>query len=142
MTTQSRWSSLFLIVIFALAINLTPSANANDDTYREGTAATKIAHKLGRGVVNVFTGWIEIPKNMAKRWRQYDPITGIVVGGVEGLFMGFGRTATGFYDVFTFPLAIPENYQPLMEPEFILPSIWGESLPMMDPVSGLKPLAP
>ena len=97
-------------------------------------------HKLGRGTVNLLTGWIEIPKNIAKRWREYDPFTGFIVGGCEGAAWGLGRTATGAYDMVTFFLPIPEDYQPLMEPEFILPGLWGASIPEMDPVSTLRPL--
>jgi putative exosortase-associated protein (TIGR04073 family) len=139
---QTRWSSLVLLLMFCVALAAAPSAMAKDDVYREGTQANKMFHKLGRGAVNTLTGWIEIPKNMAKQWRNYDPFTGIIVGGVEGAAWGVGRTATGLYDMVTFCLPIPEDYQPLMEPEFILPGIWGEPIPEMDPVTGLRPLAP
>ena len=141
MSRQLRWSSLLMLIVLSLAV-ATPAfcATTKDDNYREGTQAKQIFHKLGRGVVNVFTGWIEIPKNMAKEWRAIDPFSGVVVGGVEGLAWGIGRTASGLYDVVTFPLPIPDDYMPLMEPEFILPGIWGDAIPEMDPVTSLKPL--
>ena len=103
-------------------------------------SAQKMFRKLGRGATNIFTGWMEIPKNISKQWRAYDPFTGFFVGGVEGVAWGVGRTMVGVYDTVTFFLPIPADYEPLMEPEFILPGIWGDPLPLMDPVSKLEPL--
>lgn len=135
--------SVILVAALMMLVAFAPlAAHADDDVYREGTVAGKMFKKLGRGVVNILTGWMEVPKHMAKRWRQYDPITGIIVGGVEGFGWAFCRTLTGAYDVISFPFAVPKDYQPLMQPEFLLPTIWGESIPEMDGVSGLRPLAP
>jgi len=103
---------------------------ADEDVYRENTDINRMFHKLGRGLVNVLTGWIEIPKNIAEEWRASDPFTGFIVGTIKGIGWGFGRTVAGVYEVVTFPFPIPRNYQPVMQPEFILPSIWGESLPL------------
>ena len=86
-------------------------------------------HKLGRGVVNVLTGWLEIPYYMAEEWKRTDPFTGIVVGGIKGIAWGWARTCTGFFDIVSFPFPIPKDYEPLMEPEFLLPEIWGEPFP-------------
>ena len=89
-------------------------------------------HKLGRGIVNVLTGWIEIPKNVAVEWKKTDPFSGVVIGTVKGFGWGWGRTVSGVYDIVTFPLPVPEDYNPLMEPEFILPDIWGADFPHYD----------
>jgi len=142
MLRHFRFLSLLLLIAFLLITAAAPAASGNDDVYREGTPGHKIFHKLGRGIVNVLTGWIEIPKNMAKEWRAIDPFSGCVVGGIEGVAWAVGRTSSGCYDVHTFFLDIPEDYAPLMEPEFILPGIWGEPIPEMDPITGLKPLVP
>jgi putative exosortase-associated protein (TIGR04073 family) len=103
---------------------------ADEDVYRENSDINLMFHKLGRGLVNVLTGWIEIPKNVAKQWRETDPFTGLILGTIRGIGWGFGRTVAGVYEVVTFPFPIPRDYRPLMQPEFILPSIWGESLPI------------
>jgi len=87
--------------------------------------------KLGRGAVNVLTGWVEVPANIAEAWAETDPFTAIVVGGVEGIGWGFVRTATGVYEVVTFPFPFPDDYEPIIRPEFILPAIWGEPAPFM-----------
>jgi len=82
--------------------------------------------------VNVLTGWMEVPKNIAVEWKKTEPFTGTIMGTIKGLGWGVGRTATGVYDIITFPLPIPEGYKPLMEPEFILPDLWGKDLPYFD----------
>ncbi|MDX2175334.1 MAG: exosortase system-associated protein, TIGR04073 family [Candidatus Sumerlaeia bacterium] len=101
-----------------------------DDAYREQTDISKMFHKLGRGVSNVLFGWIEVPRNIAKEWRKTDPFTGTILGTVQGVVWTVGRTLGGVYDVVSFPFPIPNDYQPLMEPEFVLPTVWGDRLPL------------
>lgn len=97
---------------------------------RENSDVNKMFHKLGRGVVNIFTGWLEIPKQTAEEWRRTDPFTGTILGVIKGVWLGIGRTFAGFYEVISFPFPIPRDYRPIMEPEFVLPTIWGERLPL------------
>jgi len=140
MSRHNHGSVAMILLAFVLTFAAAPGVFANDDVYREGTQSQKMFHKLGRGITNILTGWIEIPKNIAKEWRAIDPFSGFVVGTCEGVAWGLGRTAAGCYDTLTFFLPIPADYAPLMEPEFILPGIWGEPAPFMDPVTNLKPL--
>ena len=77
------------------------------DLEREHSESGKIFHKLGRGITNVLTGWVEIPYNIAETWKKTDPFTGFIVGGVKGIAWGWARTCTGFYDIFTFPFPLP-----------------------------------
>ena len=116
------------VVIFGLIV----VSGYTDDLYRSKSESANMMHKLGRGIVNVLTGWIEIPKNIAVEWKKTDPFSGFVVGAVKGFGWTWGRTLSGAYDVFTFPLPIPEDYKSLMEPEFILPDIWGADFPHYD----------
>ncbi|CAN5283535.1 hypothetical protein BH09SUM1_BH09SUM1_15500 [soil metagenome] len=128
---------LFLIAMVAIFC-VAPKMNAvsyaqtsvDEDVYRENTDIDKIFHKLGRGIVNVLTGWVEIPKNIAKEWRRTDPFTGTVVGLIKGLGWGIARTFAGFYEVISFPFPVPRNYEAIMQPEFVLPTVWGERLPL------------
>ncbi|MBN1517115.1 exosortase system-associated protein, TIGR04073 family [Candidatus Sumerlaeota bacterium] len=108
------------------------SSVAYDDVTRESSALGQMAHKFGRGVVNVFTGWVEVPKAIAEDWREKDPFTGFITGFVRGAVWGAARTATGIYEVVTFPVPIPSGYGPLIEPEYVLPTIWGDDLPSLD----------
>lgn len=77
--------------------------------------------KLGRGMMNVLTGFYEIPYQVmeigkTERW----PIA-VGAGLGKGLYRGVLRTLTGVYEVVTFPVPLPPQYRPIMYPEFIVP---------------------
>ena len=76
-------------------------------------------NKLGRGVVNVFTGWVEIPKRMYETSQLQGTAAGFTWGLLRGLGYGFIRTAAGLYETFTFPFPAPPDYAPVISPEFV-----------------------
>lgn len=123
--------SVLIIAVLSLLfiVSAIPVKSWSTELEREQSDLGKMVHKLSRGVLNVVTGWIEIPYNIAESWKKTDPFTGFVVGSIKGLFWGWGRTCTGIYDIITFPFPLPKDYRPLMEPEYIIPEIWGEPLP-------------
>ena len=84
--------------------------------------------KLGRGFSNTFTGWMELPITMHRSCAKYDLIHGIIMGFPIGLFKALLRTGTGLYEIVTFGLPWPNNYnEPIVEPEFV-----AERLPTME----------
>jgi putative exosortase-associated protein (TIGR04073 family) len=102
------------------------------DEYRDTSTFGQMQHKLGRGLANLFTGVVEIPKNISREWRKTDPATGVIVGGVKGVGWAASRMAVGAFETVTFPVPVPANYEPLMQPEYPLPQVWGEQLPYFD----------
>jgi putative exosortase-associated protein (TIGR04073 family) len=134
-----KLSALMALTLLCLA----GSAFAQSgDIYRQQSDANKMFHKLGRGVVNVLTCWVEVPRNIAIEWEKTDPATGLVLGTVKGAAWGFSRLATGVFEVFTFPLPVPEAYQPLMEPEFVVTDVWGDPIPAFAEYSAVNPNNP
>ena len=129
MTTQRSGFLTALCLVAVLSLAAPQMASAYDDEMRDASCAGQMLHKLGRGVVNLFTGFVEIPKNMAREWKRTDPITGITVGFFKGLGWGWTRTVAGGYEILTFPFPAPPDYVPLMEPEFVLTDIWGAEIP-------------
>lgn len=126
-------AKVFFAVIIVGALTLIPSqaqAQVDEDVYRENTDISKMFHKLGRGVSNVLLGWVEIPKTVAKEWRNTEPFTGTIVGSIKGFGYAVMRTFAGFYEIISFPFPVPRNYEPIMYPEFVMPSVWGERLPL------------
>lgn len=75
--------------------------------------------KLGRGVVNTFTGWIEVPKGIVDESKESNVFTGLTVGTIKGFGLGLVRTGAGIYEALTFPFPIPEGYEPIVKPEFV-----------------------
>jgi len=130
--------ALFLGLVFATAPVRT--AQAQDDVTRDRRDVSLMMRKLSRGLINIVTGWVEVPKNIALRWKQTDPFSGFVWGGISGIGWAFARTVGGVYEVVTFPFPYPKDYAPLIEPEFILTPLWGESPPFMtsEPVNPSK----
>lgn len=82
--------------------------------------------KLGRGLFNVATGTLEIPKQAireAKRGEEKN-LGEIFIGYFTGLILGAGyaveRTLAGVVEIATFPFPNPDGtYGPLVKPETV-----------------------
>ena len=77
------------------------------------------AKKLGRGLANILTGWVELPKNIYDTSVEENVLSGLTMGLAKGVGMTIVRTGAGVYEAVTFPFPIPEDYQPVLEPEFV-----------------------
>ena len=67
-------------------------------------------HKAGRGVVNVLTGWIEIPKQFHQGSQEENPVAGAGIGLFRGMGLAILRGGMGLYEIATFPIPYPQNY--------------------------------
>ncbi|RKY41866.1 MAG: exosortase system-associated protein, TIGR04073 family [Candidatus Makaraimicrobium thalassicum] len=77
------------------------------------------AKKLGRGLANILTGWVELPKNIYETSVEENVLSGLTMGLAKGVGMTIVRTGAGIYEAVTFPFPIPEDYVPVLEPEFV-----------------------
>ncbi len=75
--------------------------------------------KLGRGVANTLTGWVELPKNIYNTSVQDNAFAGITLGLAKGAGMTLVRTGAGIYEIATFPFPLPTDYKPILEPEYV-----------------------
>ena len=78
--------------------------------------------KLGRGVANTLTGWVELPKNVYNTSVEENAFTGMTMGLAKGAGMLLVRTGAGIFEVATFPFPVPEDYKPILEPEYVFNS--------------------
>jgi len=78
----------------------------------DATAGTK----LGNGLGNALTGWMEVPRKISEVSQEKDAFAGITVGTITGAFYGVGRTAAGVLDTATF--VVPPYDKPIMEPNY------------------------
>ncbi len=99
-----------------------------------------VSETFSRGVMNTTLGWLEIPRHITKNVRdeKYDPISGTVVGVFQGATWtvarttaGIGEMGRGVVDLVRFRSKRPEelNHRPLIQPEWIFKSTWGEPIP-------------
>mgnify|MGYP001565227314 CR=1 FL=1 len=75
--------------------------------------------KLSRGLANVACGWGEFPKEILQETERSGDIGGLLVAPFKGIAKFIGRTAVGVYEVITFLIPIPRNYEPVIDPEFV-----------------------
>ena len=85
--------------------------------FAEQSTGRLIAGKLFRGIVNLVTGWMEIPKQVT---QEADAGRGFTRGFAKGIGYAIGRTSVGGYEILTFPFPLPEEYRPIVHPEYVL----------------------
>ncbi len=137
-----NWTRIAVLSLFVCALSVGSASAQSVNVERQRSPAGLMLNKLGRGVVNVVTSWVEIPRNIAVEWERTDPVTGVVMGSVKGIGWGFARLVTGVYETVTFPFPIPAGYGPLIEPEFIVTDIWGDHIPYLTDFRGNDPEYP
>jgi putative exosortase-associated protein (TIGR04073 family) len=81
--------------------------------------AGKAFMKLTRGVINIGTGWVEIPKRVQETSQASGSAAGFTWGILRGIGHGFIRTAAGLYELVTFPFPAPPDYSPVIQPEYV-----------------------
>ena len=67
-------------------------------------------HKIGRGLVNVLTGWIELPKQIHLGSQEDHPVTGVGWGLVRGAGLTVLRGGVGIFEAVTFPIPYPKDF--------------------------------
>jgi len=99
---------IILVVALLMVFCLTANVYAQDP-----------GKKLVRGVANILTGWVELPKNIYETTVEDNILAGLTIGLAKGVGMTIVRTGAGIYETVTFPFPIPEDYAPVLEPEFV-----------------------
>ena len=101
------------LIILAAALGAalvagTPVYAVQDD------AGNGMCDKLGRGLSNALTGWVEIPYNIEQGIKRPNPVGYGVAGLFKGVAVGVGRTAIGIIETLTFWLPVPSGYAPII----------------------------
>ncbi|MBI4432411.1 MAG: exosortase system-associated protein, TIGR04073 family [Candidatus Omnitrophica bacterium] len=108
--------------VLALMILLTTSTASFALEYQDPAPPPDVGgimgRKLGRGLGNIFCGWLEIPKSISEVNARHNFIAGLTWGTLQGVGKALTRTAVGVIETVTF--IIPSD--PIIQPEFVLPS--------------------
>ncbi len=67
-------------------------------------------HKMGRGMVNILTSWIEVPKQLDRGRREDNPLAGLSSGILKGVGLTLLRVGVGAYEIVTFPVPYPKDF--------------------------------
>jgi putative exosortase-associated protein (TIGR04073 family) len=76
--------------------------------------------KLGRGVANVVTCPVELLRTSEQVGRRDGYLAALTVGLLQGTWRTVLRGAVGLFEVATFYKETPNNFTPLIRPEFVL----------------------
>jgi putative exosortase-associated protein (TIGR04073 family) len=75
--------------------------------------------KAGRGLANVTTGWLELPKQVYTTSKENGVTEGVFIGPLKGLGMTLVRTASGIVEFMTFFVSYPGFYDPFFTPAYV-----------------------
>ncbi len=100
------------------------ASNAEVSPTADVDYGTGVGKKLGRGLSNVVFGWLEFLKGIQDVGEENNFIAAITWGPLYGLGKTVVRTVAGAYEVATFPIPVPKNFEPLVRPEFMLGDQW------------------
>lgn len=100
----------------ALVLLVTTQVHANNEQQPENIAA-KMAVKFGRGITNIVTAPIEIPKQTVLLTRDMG-FAGALVGPVSGILMTGYRVVIGVAETVFFMVPAPGYYDEMIDPEF------------------------
>ena len=120
----------FLTLVVAVTLGLVTLAGP---AFAEQETGALVVTKLFRGIANAATGWMEIPKQMSLTWQAQGPGVGLSWGFIKGIGWAIARSVGGAYEIVTFPFPIPEEYKPIMQPEYVLSDLPSGSPPSRVP---------
>ena len=114
-----------VVLLLAASLALAPafSARLRADDFEDQEPAGSPVTKLARGGLNLFTGWMEVPKRIHETSQNAGATVSFTWGLLRGLGYGFVRTAAGAYEILTFPFAAPPDYAPVIQP----PYVWSDT---------------
>lgn len=111
-------SMILLVIGFFIAATVSSVWAGPAD---EDTGVVKRVNKFSRGVVNVGTAPLEIPKQMVRRAQQGrradGQLAGYITGTITGVGWGIWRLTSGIADIVSAPFS--ENEEGLIEPEYV-----------------------
>ncbi len=81
---------------------------------------SQAGRKLGRGIANTALGWAELPAGIEDIGKKHGVGAAATLGVIHGVGRTVQRTAVGIFEILTFPFGLPQDFEPLIEPEFPL----------------------
>ncbi len=102
-------SVLSIMLVICLSVGAVSPCHANS-----------AVRKLGRGIANVVTSPLEVCVSVYHIFSTEGPAAAATYGVVDGVVKTTMRAGVGVFEVITFPFPFPAEYDPILEPEFLL----------------------
>jgi len=112
---------LCVLAVSLLSVTQLHAANEQQPEHITG----KMAVKFARGVTNVVTSVVEVPKQTILMGREMGGV-GYLVGPFSGALMMGYRAVTGALETAFFMMPAPGHYDSMIDPEFVWVG-WGPS---------------
>jgi putative exosortase-associated protein (TIGR04073 family) len=112
-------NKLAAALILGAAIGLAGTAAADESASAGPSYGELSGRKLGRGLSNTTFGWVELPGGIQGIGERHGVGAAATWGVLHGAGRAIQRTAIGIFEVLTFPLGTPTDFEPLIEPEFV-----------------------
>jgi len=80
--------------------------------------AQSAREKFNRGFSNLALAFLEIPGTIKEEAAASNPVQAMTAGLVKGAYRTVRRGAVGAFEVLTFPVEMPDDYAPIVEPEY------------------------
>ena len=102
------------ITLLAIVVFVTP-ASAHRRMESEDYSPVD---KLARGAAGMVAGFLELPGNIIAVNREDGPGAAATIGFAKGLGMIPVREVVGVYEFVTSPVPVPDDYRPVVAPEY------------------------
>lgn len=104
-------------VVVVLMTAFTAAASAQE-LQKPEAIVEKMSFKLVRGITNIATAIVELPKQTIITVRERGPV-GYAVGPIKGIGMTFYRALMGTAETIGFMVPQPGYYDPMVDPEYV-----------------------
>lgn len=106
--------------VLAVFLSLVFVSGASAEGLKSGFSFQGATDKFVRGAANLADSLVEIPGTMMRKSKNEGMLEGMTLGTVEGVLNTIKRALAGVWEIATFPIPLPENYEPILsEPEFL-----------------------
>ena len=112
-----------LISVTIILASALPAADDNQQVERIYPREINVIHSFNRGIINAFTLWLEVPRNIILDVNKY-PFFGLLTGSMKGLYFSGARLCLSVADILTFGFTGPSAYNPDIFPEYVWESQW------------------
>ena len=114
-----RRSFILILCFFSACTAVRAEVIAGHELSHAEGLVQEMSSKLNRGVVNILTGWGEIPRQMIGSGREKGWWAVLPVGIPAGALMTVVRTGVGVFETALFFAPIGDSYGPLLDPAFV-----------------------